>query len=290
MNEYMEYTRAPTAQAAQQQGAPAAAKSINSGAGKYHGIRAERYFTERKDAPKWTLEQRIIEDMLSELPAGAVIFDCPLGTGRFLKHYIARGLPFLAADISGDMIYISARSFDPTGAKAWVDKCDAWVVRFIQQHPNGQLVLDAKGYPVLTGEELPIGINDPEPVMLDNIHNINGRPAELGVVGAKLSSFDIADKGTLMYGDARKLNLPDKSVDCVVACRLTRWLSPADNQKMIREMQRLSQGRIIWTARVANHPYARTVELFEQALDGWKITRDIAGEDLDYRILMAEPV
>jgi hypothetical protein len=59
---------------------------------------------------------------------------------------------------------------------------------------------------------------------------------------------------------------------------------------MLREMQRLTRQRIIWTARVANHQHARTVELFEAALDGWKITRNEAGYVTDYRVLEARPV
>jgi hypothetical protein len=57
---------------------------------------------------------------------------------------------------------------------------------------------------------------------------------------------------------------------------------------MFREMQRISRQRIIFTARVANHPHARTIDLFESALmDGWKITRNEVGVDMDYYIVMA---
>ena len=100
----------------------------------------------------------------------------------------------------------------------------------------------------------------------------------------------IPNKGVLLQGDVREIGLDDKSVDAAVACRISRWLSPDDCQKMIRQLQRVCRQRIIWTARVANHPHARSIELFEQALDGWKITRNEAGVDLDYRILEARPV
>jgi ubiquinone/menaquinone biosynthesis C-methylase UbiE len=101
---------------------------------------------------------------------------------------------------------------------------------------------------------------------------------------------DIDEHGALEQGDVRQLHLADKSVDCAVMCRLTRWLLPADCQVAMKQLQRVCRQRIIWTARVANHQHARTVELFEQALDGWKITQNLAGYVLDYRILMAEPV
>ena len=94
-----------------------------------------------------------------------------------------------------------------------------------------------------------------------------------------------------MTVDTRSFGLlRDKSVDAAVMVRLTRWLSPDDCQKAMRQLQRVTRQRIIWTARVANHQHARTVELFKTALDGWKITRNEAGHELDYRVLMAEPV
>ena len=97
-------------------------------------------------------------------------------------------------------------------------------------------------------------------------------------------------RGELRIGDVRNTGLPEKCVDAAVNCRITRWLSPADCHQMLREMQRVVRKRVIWTARVANHPHARTLELFEAALTpGWAITRNVAGADLDYRILMVEP-
>ncbi|MCK9549124.1 hypothetical protein [Aquamicrobium sp.] len=68
------------------------------------------------------------------------------------------------------------------------------------------------------------------------------------------------------------------------------YVSPPDNVRMMQEMQRVACKGIIWTARVSDHPHARTRELFESALDGWKITRDEAGYTMAYRIMMAEPV
>lgn len=91
-------------------------------------------------------------------------------------------------------------------------------------------------------------------------------------------------------GDVRQVALPDKSVDVAVMCRLTRWLDPQGCKDAIKELQRVAKQRIIFTARVANHPEARPLEIFESALDGWKVARDIAGYVEDYRIIMLEPV
>ena len=90
-------------------------------------------------------------------------------------------------------------------------------------------------------------------------------------------------------GDVRDTNLEDKCVDASVMCRLTRWLSPEGCVDAWRELQRVTRQKIIFTARVRNHPHARTYELIESALDGWKIARDETGVDLDYRIIELRP-
>lgn len=90
-------------------------------------------------------------------------------------------------------------------------------------------------------------------------------------------------------GDVRALPLEAKSVDAVINCRITRWLSPEDCQQMLRESQRVARKKIISTWRVRNHPHARSYELIQGALDGWKIHRDEAGADLDYRVIELRP-
>lgn len=185
------------------------------GAGKYHGPIATGYDAKRESDPKWVIEQKLITGMLDDLPPETIVFDCPVGTGRFLPFYIEKGFHFIGMDLSKDM---------------------------------------------------------------------------LGQAGAKVEPLAAKAVGELHVGDVRNTGLADKSVDVAVNCRITRWLSPADCQQMLKEMQRIARQRIIWTARVANHPHARTVELFEEALDGWEIVRNEAGSDLDYRIIQARPV
>ena len=80
---------------------------------------------------------------------------------------------------------------------------------------------------------------------------------------------------------------PDKSVDAALNIRITRWLSPQECQQMFKEMQRISRDRIIFTARVANHPHARSLELFEAAMaDDWMLECSEAGSEKEYRIFM----
>jgi ubiquinone/menaquinone biosynthesis C-methylase UbiE len=94
----------------------------------------------------------------------------------------------------------------------------------------------------------------------------------------------------LRTGDARATDLEDKSVDVAVMVRLTRWLSPEDCVTALREMQRVARKRIVFTARVRNHAHARPYGLIASALDGWRIARDEAGADMDYRIIELRPV
>ena len=187
-----------------------------TGATKYQGTLAQGYDAKREESPKWQAEQKIIADMLADLPAGSIILDVPVGTGRFLSFYGAKGFEVWGMDLSQDMLALAAHK------------------------------------------------------------------AEAGHV-----------TGRLGLGDIRRIDLPDQSVDAAVACRITRWLSPEDCQKAIRELQRVARKRIIFTTREA-HPtrpdIARPVSLFYGALDGWHIAANVAGYEDAYRIVMLEPV
>lgn len=75
-----------------------------SGALKYTGAVAQNYDAERQSKAKWTVEQAIIEGMLSDLPAGSWVLDAPCGTGRFLEYCLNHQLVYRGLDISPDMI------------------------------------------------------------------------------------------------------------------------------------------------------------------------------------------
>lgn len=86
----------------------------------------------------------------------------------------------------------------------------------------------------------------------------------------------------------RGLPINDKSVDCAVMVRLSRWLSKDECRAAMAELGRVARRRIIFTARVRNHVHARPYELF--ALDGWHIVRDEEADGPDYRVIAMEPV
>jgi ubiquinone/menaquinone biosynthesis C-methylase UbiE len=175
-----------------------------------------------------------------------------------------------------------------TGYDAKREQSPKWVIEqkiitgMLDDLPEGTVILDC---PVGTGRFLPFYVEKGFHILGMDLSLDMLKQAE-----AKIAPIAAKAVGELRQGDVRNTGLPDKSVDVAVNCRITRWLSPADCQTMLREMQRVARQRIIWTARVANHPHARTVELFEAALDGWAIVRNDAGADLDYRILQARPV
>lgn len=107
----------------------------------------------------------------------------------------------------------------------------------------------------------------------------------------------VRDRGTFQFGtgDITNMNrIPDKTFDAAVSVRVTRWVigeyGPDGIVAMLRELQRVTKDKIILTARIANHPYAVTIDLIESALQGWRIGRNVVGADMDYRILMLEPV
>lgn len=109
----------------------------------------------------------------------------------------------------------------------------------------------------------------------------------------QLLALRIAGKGVLAAADIRQTGAPDKAVDVALNCRITRWMmgnhGPEGIRAMLTEMQRVAKKQIILTARVRDHKFAVTEELIESALQGWKITRNVAGYELNYRILMLQP-
>jgi ubiquinone/menaquinone biosynthesis C-methylase UbiE len=93
----------------------------------------------------------------------------------------------------------------------------------------------------------------------------------------------------LSIGDVRDIKIPENSIDVSLMIRLTRWLSREDRQVALKELQRVSRKRIIFTARVRDHQYAFTYAEIGAALDGWHITRDETAGDAHYHVIMLEP-
>lgn len=164
----------------------------------------------------------------------------------------------------------------------WI--CEQIIIeKWLSELPDGAAVLDA---PMGTGRFMEICARKKFQLFgLDR----QGDMLQQAVKKAKALGYDFKFK----VGNVLETGLPDKSVDCVTCIRLTRWMieehGPEGIQRLLRELQRVSRGRIILTARVEGHRWAVTTDLIESALDGWALTRNQAGYELAYRILMLEP-
>lgn len=75
-------------------------------ADKYYGPEAETYDAQRQTSPRWANEMRAVADLVTAGP----VLDVPLGTGRFIPTYRARGLDFTGLDISSDMLATTERT------------------------------------------------------------------------------------------------------------------------------------------------------------------------------------
>ena len=84
----------------------------------YTGETARLYVDRRATTRKWRREHAILVSILERLPKGISILDVPVGTGRFLQDYMARGHKVVGVDISRDMLEQAERSAQ--GAEAQI--------------------------------------------------------------------------------------------------------------------------------------------------------------------------
>jgi hypothetical protein len=88
-------------------------------------------------------------------------------------------------------------------------------------------------------------------------------------------------------------------------CRLTRWLVDTEETEdglaffvkdthnmraqALKELQRVTTGKIVFTARIANHQYAYPLEAIEAAIEpGWKLAENIEAGEPEYRVFVLE--
>lgn len=157
---------------------------------------------------------------------------------------------------------------------------------WIKEMPGGSSVLDC---PCGTGRFLPVC--EANGLFYDGID----RSEDMLTESAKKRSQAIDNwrqytrMGWLSLGDATNLEREDTSVDTCLMIRLSRWLTDEQRVQALQEMQRVARKRIIFTARVRDHPKQWTYEEIKAALSGWKITRDEMAGDENYRVIMLEP-
>jgi len=192
---------------------------------KYFGEVATGYDAKRLQQPKWTVEQEIIERMLSDFPAGSWIVDAPCGTGRFFPYYESKRFVVRGVDISPDMLREAGSKIKKPVEEVDGEKMWGWRVANIIE--NG-------------------------------------------------------------------LGLEESSVDCALSIRFTRWVMGqygSDGiQALLHELQRVSRSKVIFTARVKDHPNAVSYDLIKACIEpGWDIHEDVAGYEEAYRIICLGP-
>lgn len=74
----------------------------------YQGHEAVGYEDRRTTDAKWAAEDRALVELLDlACPHPASVLDVPVGTGRFLPHYLDRGHTVVGVDISTDMLEVA---------------------------------------------------------------------------------------------------------------------------------------------------------------------------------------
>lgn len=79
-------------------------KMAEKTAAKYRGKIADGYEDQRAGHRKWKTEDRIVRELLADLPARSHVLDVPFGTGRFFPYYVERQFRVTGLDISEDML------------------------------------------------------------------------------------------------------------------------------------------------------------------------------------------
>src|SRR5687768_13349312 len=82
-------------------------------ADKYYGAAAETYDATRCHSLRWAHEQLAVNDFVTE---GRVL-DVPLGTGRYVGLYRAKGLDVIGVDVSEDMLAVARRNYPGIDAR-----------------------------------------------------------------------------------------------------------------------------------------------------------------------------
>lgn len=136
------------------------------------------------------------------------------------------------------------------------------IERMMDDLPKGTVVLDA---PVGTGWLIPFF-------------------ERRGFVGYGLDiNQDMIDEASkkvtgdwhFAQGSVTDIPLKARSVDVSLMIRMTRWLAPHEVQQALRELQRVTKKRIIFNARVRNHPHARSHSLIRSAIHpNWRIDKE----------------
>lgn len=154
----------------------------------------------------------------------------------------------------------------------------AIIESIIDALPNGSTILDV---PVGTGRFIP--------TYERNEHNWHGADISEDMLREADAKRTRQDIGMLGYASVTDIPAPDGSFALSIMCRLTRWLNPEQRTQALKELQRVTSGKVVFTARISNHPYAYPLEAIEAAIEpGWKIADNIECSEPEYRVFVLE--
>ena len=127
----------------------------------------------------------------------------------------------------------------------------------------------------------------------DDVWGYDIEPEMLWEAKEKLKAVKRPKCFHMAVANITKMALADNTFDVALMIRLERWLSKDDRTTALKNLQKWTRNRIIFTARVRGRPQVPnfSYEDIEAALDGWHIARDeVVANDEDNRMIMLEPV
>jgi ubiquinone/menaquinone biosynthesis C-methylase UbiE len=91
----------------------------------YYGEKAETYLQSRQETENWRREDEVMRRLLDTLPDGLAVLDVPFGTGRFVPHYLAKGMTVHGLEASASMLTQASRYLGDDYAACHVSIGDA---------------------------------------------------------------------------------------------------------------------------------------------------------------------
>lgn len=146
--------------------------------------------------------------------------------------------------------------------------------------PKGSAILD-----------VPVGTGRLIPAYERNDHKWAGVDLSADMLAESNTKITKPELVSMCQGDVTKLDqiVAENSVDCAFMIRLTRWLNPEQRTIALKQLQRVSRSKIVFTARIANHPYAYPIEAIEAALEAdWHVFANYRCAEDEYRVFVLE--
>lgn len=146
--------------------------------------------------------------------------------------------------------------------------------------PNGSVILD-----------VPVGTGRLIPAYERNEHYWTGVDLSEDMLAEANGKITKPELAGLFVGDVTRLDdiLAEGEIDVAFMIRLTRWLTPEQRFFALKQLQHVAKQKIVFTARIADHPYAYPLEAIEAAIEpGWKIADNIECGEPAYRVFVLE--